>query len=67
MVIEMENVTVCKKGNILLNKFSLNIKNGENVAIIGPNGAGKSSFIKTVTGDLRPLHSEKTIVRLFGK
>jgi iron complex transport system ATP-binding protein len=67
MIIEMENVTVCKNGNILLDNFSLNIKNGENVAIIGPNGAGKSSFIKTVTGNLRPLQSEKTIVRLFGK
>jgi ABC-type branched-subunit amino acid transport system ATPase component len=37
---------------------SLNVDEGEFVALIGPNGAGKSTTLKTVAGLLRPKKGE---------
>jgi len=31
---------------------------GECVALIGPNGAGKTTFLKTLLGEVEPLHGE---------
>ena len=37
-----------------LQKVTLQVLNGESVAVIGANGAGKSTVLKTVSGLLRP-------------
>lgn len=37
-----------------IKNLSLNIKQGEMVALIGPNGAGKTTLIKILTGLIRP-------------
>jgi branched-chain amino acid transport system ATP-binding protein len=37
---------------------SLNIQEGELVALIGPNGAGKSTTLRTVAGLLKPMGGE---------
>ncbi|MDR5710199.1 MAG: ABC transporter ATP-binding protein [Armatimonadota bacterium] len=34
---------------------SLQVKEGEVVAILGPNGAGKTTLLNTITGHLRPM------------
>jgi ATP-binding cassette subfamily F protein 3 len=37
---------------LLLNKVTFNINDGEKIGLIGPNGAGKSSLFKILTGEL---------------
>jgi iron complex transport system ATP-binding protein len=37
------------------------------VAILGPNGAGKSSFLKLLTGEVRPEANSGSFCRLFGE
>ena len=48
-----------------LRGFSLQIAQGEHVAILGPNGSGKSSFIKAITRECYPLQG--SIVRILGR
>jgi branched-chain amino acid transport system ATP-binding protein len=43
---------------------SLEVREGENLAIIGPNGAGKTTFLNICTGFLKPLRGS---VRFAGK
>jgi branched-chain amino acid transport system ATP-binding protein len=38
----------------VLKELSLNVAQGEHVAVIGPNGAGKSTLLNIISGDLRP-------------
>ena len=38
----------------ILNDVSLDVREGEIVALLGRNGAGKSTFLKTLTGLVRP-------------
>ncbi len=35
--------------------LSLEVRQGETVAIIGPNGAGKSTVLKAVCGLIQPM------------
>ncbi len=35
---------------VVLHSLSLNVNDGETVAILGPNGAGKSTLLKTIVG-----------------
>jgi branched-chain amino acid transport system ATP-binding protein len=41
-----------------LTGISMNITEGEVVSLIGANGAGKSTFLKTVSGLLKPKHGD---------
>jgi iron complex transport system ATP-binding protein len=54
-LVEFENITVIKNNRVVLDRLSVTIDEGENIAILGPNGAGKSSFIKTVTREYYPI------------
>jgi ATP-binding cassette subfamily C protein CydC len=42
----------------LINDFSLNVKQGEKIAILGPSGAGKSTLLKIIQGELKPTCGE---------
>jgi ATP-binding cassette subfamily F protein uup len=39
---------------VLLDKANLVVERGERIAIVGRNGEGKSTFLKIVTGEVRP-------------
>ena len=46
----------------VLNNVSFEINAGEIVALIGTNGAGKSTFLKTVSGLVRPTQGRVTLL-----
>jgi branched-chain amino acid transport system ATP-binding protein len=53
-VFRAENIEVSYDGIRALRGVSLDIHDGETVALIGPNGAGKSSLINTISGLVKP-------------
>ncbi len=66
-IFEIANVRVWRGDTLALRDFSLSLIHGESVAILGPNGAGKSSFLKLLTGEVRPEADPATTCRLFGE
>ncbi|NHJ41296.1 MAG: ABC transporter ATP-binding protein [Asgard group archaeon] len=52
------NFSYEKRKQNVLNDISLNISQGELVAIVGKNGAGKTTLLKHINGLLRPLSGE---------
>ena len=52
-MIQIKNVSKSyKKGNKVIDKLDLEIKDGEIFGFLGPNGAGKTTTIKMITGIL---------------
>ncbi len=49
-LLALNNVSLSKQGQFLLNNIDLSIKPQEIVTIIGPNGAGKSTLLKIALG-----------------
>ncbi len=68
-IIEIDNASVAKDGQNILENVSLKVFSGENIAILGPNGAGKSSLIKLITKEYYPICVESTspIIKIYGK
>ena len=58
MLLEVINLTVYYDTVLALDDISLNINEGEIVAIIGPNGAGKSTALKAICGLVKPKSGE---------
>lgn len=63
-LLNMESVKVAYGDHVVLENFSMNIKQGEFVGIIGPNGTGKSTLIKVIT---KILEAKEGMVFLNGK
>ncbi|WP_452600628.1 ATP-binding cassette domain-containing protein [Pontimicrobium sp. MEBiC06410] len=59
-LLDIQNLTVTYKNNIVLNNINHSIENGESYCVIGKNGAGKSTFLKSIIG-LLPITSGKII------
>ncbi len=68
-LLKIQNATVVRNGQRVLDGVSLEICEGEHTAILGPNGSGKSSLIKLITHHHYPLaHADDTpVVSVFGQ
>ena len=51
-IIELENVTIYQRDNIVLSDVTFSIGKGEFVYLIGKTGSGKSSLLKTLYAEL---------------
>ena len=49
-VLHVENVTMQFGGVVAVNNLSMDVNEGEIVALIGPNGAGKTTVFNMLTG-----------------
>ena len=67
-VLRLENITMQFGGVVAINNLSLEVNQGEIVALIGPNGAGKTTAFNCVTGVYEPtngivyFHGERIVV-----
>ena len=58
MSIKVKNISYTVNNKTIVNNVSLEVNSGEIVTIVGPNGSGKSTFLKLLTGDLKPSKGE---------
>jgi len=55
-VLKLENVTMQFGGVVAVNDLSLEVNEGEIIALIGPNGAGKTTAFNCITGVYEPTN-----------
>lgn len=60
-VIRLDNVTFAYDRMAVLKDLSITIEENEFWAVIGPNGSGKSTFLKLISGCLKPRKGRITI------
>lgn len=67
--VDLNDATVLRGGNPILDHVSLSIRDGQHTAILGPNGSGKSTLMKLLSCQIYPLarETEPQPVRIFGK
>ncbi|MGD8961657.1 MAG: metal ABC transporter ATP-binding protein [Desulfobacterales bacterium] len=63
-IVEMNNVSFAYNGETVLRDVSLEIRQGDFMAMIGPNGGGKTTLLKLILGLLKP---DKGSVRVTGQ
>ncbi len=63
-VLKMENITMQFGGVVAVNDLSLEVDQGEIVALIGPNGAGKTTAFNCIPGVYEPTNGR---VELLGE
>jgi len=55
-MLKINGITTCYGTVEILRDVSLNINEGEIVALLGANGAGKTTILNTIIGLIRPIH-----------
>ena len=63
-MLELKDVSVVLKNNLILDNINLTIKKGEVISIIGPSGSGKSTLIRTMNHLVVPV---KGSVKFLGE
>lgn len=66
-LLDFHNLTVYRDDQVVLDRFSLSIPAGQNVAIVGPNGSGKSTLLKLVTREVFPVVAPDAALRVLGR
>jgi iron complex transport system ATP-binding protein len=68
-ILDIQDVSVVRGNNTLLNRISLAISQGQHSAILGPNGSGKSTLLKLLMRNLYPscIEGQTGVVRIFGQ
>ena len=46
--------------NVILHDIAFGLEAGDRIGLLGVNGAGKSTLVKTLVGDLEPIHGERS-------
>ncbi len=59
--IELKNIGVTRRGNVILADVSLTVEAGTCCAILGPNGSGKSALVAVLSGYLWPSTGTVTV------
>ncbi|WP_298255894.1 ABC transporter ATP-binding protein [Bradyrhizobium sp.] len=59
-MLKIRSLNVAYGGLKALNDVSLDVEEGQFVAVVGPNGAGKTTLFKTISGVVAPLSGEIT-------
>ena len=67
-VLRLDNITMQFGGVVAVDNLSLEVNEGEIVALIGPNGAGKTTAFNVITGVYQPTNGrvaflDETIIR----
>ena len=62
--IELDNVSFHYDQTVVLKNISLQVKQGDFLAVLGPNGSGKSTLLKIILGLIKPTSGN---VQLFGE
>jgi iron complex transport system ATP-binding protein len=60
--VSLSQVTVHAGANVLLDRVSLSMRQGEHWAILGANGAGKTTLLDVVRGAVTPMSGEVTVL-----
>ncbi|MBI5604775.1 MAG: ATP-binding cassette domain-containing protein [Deltaproteobacteria bacterium] len=66
-VIEIKNATVYRGRTRVFDRLSLNIIQGQSVAILGPNGSGKSTLLKLLSREIYPVQQEGSYLKVLGE
>lgn len=57
---------VKRNGKTILSVDTLEVAEGESIAILGPNGSGKSTLVRLLTREIHPLHREQAPITFRG-
>jgi branched-chain amino acid transport system ATP-binding protein len=61
IVLRVEDVVMAFGGLLALRGVSIDVAQGEHLAILGPNGAGKTTLFNVIAGDLKPTRGTVVI------
>ena len=71
-LLKLDNADLGYHGSTILHRVSLSLENGARYGLLGVNGSGKSTFIKALSGSLKPqagqiIRAEKLNIGYFAQ